>query len=129
MAAFRDVLDDCELSDLGFSDPWYTWERGRLPENNVRERLDSSAANPSWWSLFPGHSVSHQTHTISDHCPLLIDSGGHIFQGHMSSYASFKFDANWILDSKVEQLIKSHFDSSNEDVPNRLFSLGLSLAN
>lgn len=34
MNAFRDVLEDCELVDVG------TWERGNLKETNIRERLD-----------------------------------------------------------------------------------------
>lgn len=40
MLAFREALKDCELNDLGFSGQWFTWERGRLPSNNIRERLD-----------------------------------------------------------------------------------------
>ncbi|KAG8490633.1 hypothetical protein CXB51_013830 [Gossypium anomalum] len=44
MVAFREALEDCELNDLGFSAQWYTWERGRLPSNNIRERLDMGDA-------------------------------------------------------------------------------------
>lgn len=40
MVAFREALDDCELNDLRFTGQWFTWERGRLKENNIRERLD-----------------------------------------------------------------------------------------
>ena len=35
MQAFRDVLDDCGLIDLGFTGEPFTWKRGR-----IRERLD-----------------------------------------------------------------------------------------
>ncbi|KAA3459950.1 reverse transcriptase [Gossypium australe] len=45
MATFRATLDDCSLSDLGFSSQWYTWERGQLASNNIRERLDRGVAN------------------------------------------------------------------------------------
>ncbi|KAH1063383.1 hypothetical protein J1N35_028370 [Gossypium stocksii] len=38
MTVFREVLDECELSDLGFSGRWFIWEKRRLPENNIRER-------------------------------------------------------------------------------------------
>ncbi|KAA3465124.1 Exo_endo_phos domain-containing protein [Gossypium australe] len=52
MKTYRKVLEDCELADLGFSGQWYTWERGRLVSNNIRERLDRGVANPKWWDLF-----------------------------------------------------------------------------
>ncbi|KAK8341636.1 hypothetical protein V6Z12_A08G179200 [Gossypium hirsutum] len=37
MENFRIVLVDCELLDVGFSGNWFTWERGNLPETNIRE--------------------------------------------------------------------------------------------
>lgn len=40
MLAFREALEYCKLNDLGFSGQWFTWERGRLPSNNIREILD-----------------------------------------------------------------------------------------
>ncbi|GMJ08327.1 hypothetical protein HRI_004501900 [Hibiscus trionum] len=40
MEAFRLALEDCGLMDLGFSGQWYTWEKGRLSTNVIRERLD-----------------------------------------------------------------------------------------
>ncbi|KAA3481457.1 reverse transcriptase [Gossypium australe] len=40
MAAFREVLDECQLLDMGFQGTWFTWERGNLPETIIKERLD-----------------------------------------------------------------------------------------
>lgn len=40
MIEFRCALEECNLVDLGFLGQWFTWERGRLPSNNTRERLD-----------------------------------------------------------------------------------------
>lgn len=37
MKAFRAVLEDCQLVDVGFSSSWFTWERGNFVETNVRE--------------------------------------------------------------------------------------------
>ncbi|KAH1032788.1 hypothetical protein J1N35_044962 [Gossypium stocksii] len=56
MNAFREVLKDCNLNDLGFSGQWYTWERGRLAGNNIMERLDRGVANQEWWDLFTRYS-------------------------------------------------------------------------
>ncbi|MBA0601135.1 hypothetical protein Gorai_004321 [Gossypium raimondii] len=40
MEKFREVLDGCRLMDVGYSGTWFTWERGNLPETNVKERID-----------------------------------------------------------------------------------------
>ncbi|KAH1108734.1 hypothetical protein J1N35_012502 [Gossypium stocksii] len=76
MAAFREVLDACEIHDLGLIGQWYTWERGRLVENIIRERLDRGVANPEWWGFFSEYKVSHLQHSFSDHCPVLVDTIG-----------------------------------------------------
>ncbi|MBA0818435.1 hypothetical protein Gohar_021253 [Gossypium harknessii] len=44
MEAFRKVLEDCSLVDVGYSGNWFTWERGNLPETNIQERLDRGVA-------------------------------------------------------------------------------------
>lgn len=45
MERFREALNDCNLSDIGFFGNWYTWERGKFSDNNIRERLDRGVAN------------------------------------------------------------------------------------
>ncbi|KAA3462804.1 reverse transcriptase [Gossypium australe] len=40
MEAFRKTLEECLLEDIGFSGPWFTWERGHTLERNIRERID-----------------------------------------------------------------------------------------
>ncbi|XP_021755513.1 uncharacterized protein LOC110720784 [Chenopodium quinoa] len=39
MDAFRDVIDECGLHDLGFKGNKFTWQRDRTPETTVRERV------------------------------------------------------------------------------------------
>lgn len=72
MEAFRTVLEDCNLRDMGVSERWFTWERGNLPETNIRERLDRGVATEEWISLFPKFQIRHMSHSVSDHCLLLI---------------------------------------------------------
>lgn len=40
MEDFRDVLQDCDLTDLGFKGPQFTWWNGRDNSNSISERLD-----------------------------------------------------------------------------------------
>ncbi|MBA0876883.1 hypothetical protein Goshw_026992 [Gossypium schwendimanii] len=72
MEAFRGVLGECQLMDVGYSGVWFTRERGNLPETHIRERLDKRLENVSWINLFPNASIQHLAHSFSDHCPLLI---------------------------------------------------------
>ncbi|XP_016676523.1 uncharacterized protein [Gossypium hirsutum] len=45
MELFQKTLEECQLNDVGFSGRWFAWERGNLPETNIRERLDRGVAN------------------------------------------------------------------------------------
>ncbi|KAA3474993.1 reverse transcriptase [Gossypium australe] len=74
MEAFRRTLKDCSLGDIGFSGTWFTWERGRTIERNIRERIDRGVATNSWLQNFPNYSLRHLPHSFSDHCPLLIET-------------------------------------------------------
>ncbi|KAH1046178.1 hypothetical protein J1N35_036962 [Gossypium stocksii] len=40
MNAFQMALEDCRLNDLGFVGRWFTWERGKFLDTNIREHLD-----------------------------------------------------------------------------------------
>ncbi|KAA3480026.1 reverse transcriptase [Gossypium australe] len=35
MEIFCNVLANCQLMDVGFSENWFTWEGGNLPETNI----------------------------------------------------------------------------------------------
>ncbi|KAH1075467.1 hypothetical protein J1N35_027795 [Gossypium stocksii] len=127
MAAFRKALDYCELSDLGFVGHWYTWERGQFVDTSIRERLDRGVANTGWWDLFPNYKVHHLQHSFSDYYPVMVDTDG---SGNMQGRAeqdSFRFNANWILDTEVEEQIQREWNSNSLDVPAKLRRMGLEL--
>ncbi|KAA3488997.1 reverse transcriptase [Gossypium australe] len=52
MESFREVLEECQLEDIGYSGAWFTWERGNFAETNIRERLDRGVANERWKIFF-----------------------------------------------------------------------------
>lgn len=106
MEVFRTVLEDCDLVDLGYTGRWYTWERGNFRVNNIKERLDRGVANRAWSEIFPSYSLSHIDNTISDHCPLLLNtelSSGSGTSSRLGGY--FLFETAWLLeDSCFEQV-------------------------
>ncbi|XP_058189471.1 uncharacterized protein LOC131307071 [Rhododendron vialii] len=53
---FADHVNNCNLVDLGFSGPKFTWNNGRKGMANVQKRLDRALCNEEWRNLFPeGH--------------------------------------------------------------------------
>jgi exonuclease III len=73
MEAFREVLSDCNLTDLGFVGVPYTYDNKRQGRANVQVRLDRAVACPSWQDMFADSNVQHLTSPVSDHCPVLLN--------------------------------------------------------
>ena len=45
---FKDCLDSCNMVDLGFSGPRFTWSNRRRVRSLIQERLDRFFANTNW---------------------------------------------------------------------------------
>ncbi|KAA3451689.1 reverse transcriptase [Gossypium australe] len=114
MATFREVLEDCEMIDLGFSGQWYTWERGRLVSNNIRERLDRGVANLEWWDPFPGYVVSHLQHSFSNHCPIVVNTNGDGGMHVGRRQWQFRFNVDWILSPEIK--FELNFEAHKEEI-------------
>ncbi|KAA3468935.1 reverse transcriptase [Gossypium australe] len=120
MQDFRMALEDCNLFDLGFVGRWFTWERGRFKNSNIRERLDRGVANSEWMDLFPDYQIEHLSHSFSDHCPLLLDTKGEGRMHIRQNARMFRFEFNWLLDSSFEDQVRSWWEGSAESIPNKL---------
>lgn len=70
---FKDCLNACNLLDLGFSGPKFTWSNLRQITDLVLERIDRCFANFEWRVLFPEASVTHLPRVFSDHCSVLLE--------------------------------------------------------
>ncbi|TXG63522.1 hypothetical protein EZV62_010516 [Acer yangbiense] len=70
---FRQVVDDCEFIDLGFSGPKFTWNNMREGRDNVQERLDRILASTNWRNMYQQITIEHLGFNTSDHRPLLMD--------------------------------------------------------
>lgn len=95
MEAFRKVLEECSLSDMGFNGNWFTWERGNLPETNIQKGLDRGVANEEWLQIFLEFQIQHLPHTFSNHCPLLVHTKKECRE---RVHKEFKFKAWWDLE-------------------------------
>ena len=72
MDAFRDALDTCGLSDIGYMGNSWTFEKKVDGGTYTRVRLDRAVASPAWMIAFPAASLEHKTAATSDHVPIFL---------------------------------------------------------
>ena len=91
---FKGCLDECNMIDLGFAGPKYTWTNCGPISSLILERIDRCFANSVWRLLYAEAVVTHMPRTFSDHCPMLIklckSSANHLNK-------SFRFQTMWLL--------------------------------
>ena len=92
---FKDCLDKCNMVDMGFNGPRYTWTNRREIHSLIQERIDRFFMNPSWCLLYPDAKVSHLTRCHSDHCPVLMETNPRR-QLHLAR--PFRFQSFWLSD-------------------------------
>ena len=73
IAHFNNVLNDCNLLNLGYNDPRLMW-KNKKDSRLVMKRLDRALCNPSWQLLFEETKVVHFLRTSSNHNPILINT-------------------------------------------------------
>lgn len=73
MADFRKILNHCDLHDINFVGPPWTYDNKRKDKANVKARIDRAVASPAWSNLFPTAKLTHICSSRSDHLPLLLD--------------------------------------------------------
>ncbi|KAJ8761865.1 hypothetical protein K2173_005576 [Erythroxylum novogranatense] len=118
MTEFRNALDECGLIDLGSRGPWFTWETGNTPRTNIRERFDRGVATSSWREIFPDCEINHLPHSISDHCPLLLDT--HPGETRERTEFPFRFESSWCMEDDCEEDIRKIWTNCDLDVPRKL---------
>ena len=71
---FKECLDQCNMIDIGFAGPRFTWLNRRNINALIQERIDWFFANPRWYASHPEARVTHLTRCVSDHCPILLET-------------------------------------------------------
>ena len=115
MQNFQDVLDQCGLTDLGYSNPDYTWHGHRRGEM-IWERLDRCVANYEWLAKFPTGGVKHLNCFTSDHRPILLALN---VDGEHQKWRRkpFRFEEMWILDPGCRETITKAWDCALDGTP------------
>ena len=109
MDEFRECIDGCSLTDVGFAGPEFTWCNNQRGEDRILARLDRCL-------LFAHNSdvsarVHHLPRIASDHVPLLVD----FYQNDGCGAKPFKFLDVWLQDSNCLSIIRNSWVQPVED--------------
>ncbi|KAJ1296597.1 hypothetical protein BS78_01G314000 [Paspalum vaginatum] len=96
MRLFRECLEDCQLMDLGFTGPNYTWNNRQQEDHNIRVRLDRAVANGQFTQLFDDIQVENIITTSSDHFAVHLSISKHRERRYKDlGGRNFRFEAAW----------------------------------
>ncbi|KAK7836759.1 putative ribonuclease h protein [Quercus suber] len=104
---FKECLDSCNLIDLRFSGPKFTWSNSRQVPDLILERIDRCFANPNWRLLFPEASVTHLSRVFSDHCPVLLELSR---PPPTDQNRPFRFQIMWIHHPEFPNIVKEAWE-------------------
>jgi exonuclease III len=103
MRAFQQALEECSLSDLGYSGPKYTWQNYQEGDCLVKERLDRGVANNAWRRLFPDAEIVVTSAIFSDHAPIFLTlTRG---RGVRRRSTGFRFESSWAMEKNYQDLV------------------------
>jgi hypothetical protein len=114
MALFRDVLNNCDLTDLGFTDLPFTYDDGREGDTNVKVRLDRAVADKNWRDSFGDVVLHHLVSSCSDHCPLFFKIRKESWERHKPHI--FRYEIIWeCLESLAHEIKEAWCSAPNRE--------------
>jgi hypothetical protein len=126
---FKEVLETCELDDLGFSGDVFTWRnKHNKGSTYIRERLDRAVANMSWRMKFPLVNVKNGDTYHSDHRPVVVDT--EMIHKCRGGGGGFKFEASWVKEAGCREVIEGAWGQRGDaggDLGERLRGVASSL--
>lgn len=104
MSGFSDAIQDCSLTDMGWTGSFYTWHR-----RGTYIRLDRGLSSADWLQLFPGAELEVLPTPTSDHNPLLIK----LFpkREFRRKQRPFRFEEMWLLDEQCNGVVEKAWNS------------------
>lgn len=118
LAGFVDILNECNLIDLGFTGEKYTWEKLRGTNGWIQERVDRGVATREWCNLFPDAEINVLEVAPLDHLPLNLQLNKKVY---VPRTKRFLFENIWIREKECLNLIKNSWESTEgEDIITRI---------
>jgi exonuclease III len=107
MDRFKQALDDCGLSDLGFQGDPFTWRNNsHVSGKYIRERLDRAVATEDWCDRFPFFKVVNGEPRHSDHRPVIVTlDPDNVENGNRRGHHSFRYEAHWGEEESYNEVV------------------------
>ncbi|KAL0352088.1 UNVERIFIED_CONTAM: LINE-1 retrotransposable element O protein [Sesamum calycinum] len=121
-------LLDCDLHDLGFRGPDFTWGNNQLAPHTVRERLDRACSNAAWSQSFPEAYVRHGGSPYSDHSPLIVELRPVVKWTLSGSRRCFRFEAAWLQEPTCEGIISKAWSPPGFSLSEKIASVSAKLS-
>ncbi|KAH7855081.1 hypothetical protein Vadar_021032 [Vaccinium darrowii] len=103
LASFHTMLNECDLVDLEFKGPKFTWRNRRTDEGLIMERLDMAFANSKWRETFDKALVFVENVVGSDHNPLVLNTCFAL----KKVGKPFRFESMWTIEEECQQVISN----------------------
>ncbi|XP_024163940.1 uncharacterized protein LOC112170898 [Rosa chinensis] len=111
MDGFHDALQSCDLVDMHYVGPKFTW-LGIQNGEEFKLRLDRFVSTRSWTRLFPLSRVTNLPPTTSDHLPILLE----IRKRHTRRKRRI-FEDFWLRDKECKQVVEAGWFSGTGTCP------------
>lgn len=66
MRKFQDAISFCDLTDLSYVGPFFTWTNNQV-DNPIGKNLDRDIVNSKWLATYPNSFTTFEMGGISDH--------------------------------------------------------------
>nr|POE99313.1 hypothetical protein CFP56_48105 [Quercus suber] len=109
MRAFWEVINKCQLRDLGYIGSDYTWSRKLWSRGWVRKRLDRALVSLSWVGAFPAARLFYAATSVSDHCILVLKETSYQRKRRHGPKV-WSFESMWLEDARCEMVVQGAWD-------------------
>lgn len=98
----KDCLDKCNMIDIRFSGPRYTWNNSREVQALIHERMDRFFVNPSWCLMYLEARITHLTRCYLDHYLMLMEMWPRMSNARKKP---FKFQTCWLSNPTFSKIL------------------------